>query len=83
MFIKNSDFNAFDKKFATSNYDRIIRARQFVVDNCMKYLHYDEGIGEGLGDFFKKYGLYQHWQKQHLTNVYCPLSVVNGGWLIT
>lgn len=80
-FFIDSDFDAFDEKFATSEDSKVIGARQFVVDNRMKYLHYDEGSGQGLVDFLKKHGLYPHWQKQHLTNVYWPFPAANAGWV--
>lgn len=80
-FFIDSDFNAFDEKFATSEDNKIIGARQIVVDNRMKLLHYDEGSGKGLIDFFRKNGLYPHWQKQHLTNVFWPFPPANAGWV--
>jgi len=68
-FFIDSDFAAFDAKFATSEDEKIIGNRQNVVDNRLKYLHYDEGSGQGLLDFLKKHNLHPHWQKPHLTNV--------------
>lgn len=80
-FFIDSDFNAFDEKFATSENDKIIGARQLVVDDRMKPLHNDKGNEKGLEDFFRKNGLYPHWQKQHLTNVFWPFPPANGGWV--
>ena len=81
QFFVNSDFEAFDEKFATSEEEKIIGNRQYVVDNRFKYLHYDEGSREGLLDFFRQHNLHPHWQKTHLTNVIWPFPIANGGYV--
>lgn len=80
-FFNESDFDAFNEEFATSEDEKIIGKRQYVVDNRLKYLHFDGMSGQGLFEFFKKYDLHPHWQKNHLTNVIWPFPVANGGWV--
>lgn len=81
QFFIDSDFEAFHEKFATSEEEKIIGNRQYVIDNRFKYLHYDEGSGQGLLDFFKQHNLHPHWQKTHLTNVIWPFPIANGGYV--
>lgn len=80
-FFIQADFDAFDKKFATSEDEKVIGKRQYVVDNRFRYLHFDEGSGQGLVDFFKQHNLHPHWEKNHLTNVIWPFPVANGGYV--
>lgn len=80
-FFVSSDFNAFDTSIAESVEDNVIAARQYVVDNRFKVLHFDNHSGNGLKDFFQLHRLYPHWQLQHLTNVYWPYPIANGGWV--
>jgi len=77
----DSDFKAFDESLAQSVDDRVIAARQYVVDNRFKVLHFDHQSGNGLKDYFQGNKLYPHWQLQHLTNVYWPYPAANGGWV--
>jgi hypothetical protein len=72
-----SDFSAFDRKYEGSNDPKIIASRKAVLDYKIRPLH--DGGPKGLKFFFAKKGLYPHWQEQHLTNVFWPYPVANGG----
>lgn len=74
-FFLDSDFKAFDRKFARSTDEKIIANRMITV-NKFRDLH-----EQGLKKIMNSNELHAHWQKQHLTNVVWPLKQANGEYV--
>jgi hypothetical protein len=74
-FFLESDFEAYRDDLARSNDEKIISNRMFVVEK-LRDLH-----EQGLKKFMNSNGLYEHWQKQHLTSVVWPLKQANGEYV--
>lgn len=80
-YFTDADFDAFAIAFAESDDQTIIRARKRVVEEKFRPLHEGFGGAVGLGDFMAERGLYPHWRKANLTNVYWPWPQANNGWV--